>query len=459
MAEAAALEYEPFPLYAVDSAEVFELPPIISIAEQPADELTRCRALKFMSAVALEHTVEFGAGQPDRYTLMDALQGAYEGDEEARAMVFNNVRTDRSERTQKSGNIIEVALNVGENLMPIQAGQNLQDVHANSLVFAADSWQMRARTEAETRNAFRLQSAIVEGKLDEYAFAVISRGADDMAEADMEEAGFFTQTMSVSIQLTTFENGQLTMQSAFVAGKETEMSERHDAETITKMMEHFGLDYSGKTATETLDSPVLIHKSLIPNGVEGLVELYDDCAGGTFFGEAKPREDYAAYHEFCREREASFEPVVVAIAEELIAEAPLITSPRQATERLNKLSGKHMVERAVVDNTIDARVFGPEAAFRIEHARYLYDMNDIARAQAVTQSAVRVERSASCPSGASKTAETKPGPDNQKNTDLKSEKIEDCDFVSKKCPVCGEKNAKTRVRNGVYYHVGKLCKG
>ncbi len=36
-------------------------------------------------------------------------------------------------------------------------------------------------------------------------------------------------------------------------------------------------------------------------------------------------------------------------------------------------------------------------------------------------------------------------------------KPKDCEFVSKKCPVCGEKNAKTKVKDGVYHHVGKSC--
>ena len=36
--------------------------------------------------------------------------------------------------------------------------------------------------------------------------------------------------------------------------------------------------------------------------------------------------------------------------------------------------------------------------------------------------------------------------------------VKDCEFVSKSCPKCGEKNAKTRVVKGTFYHVGKSCK-
>lgn len=42
-------------------------------------------------------------------------------------------------------------------------------------------------------------------------------------------------------------------------------------------------------------------------------------------------------------------------------------------------------------------------------------------------------------------------------TSEKSE-VKDCEFISKVCPQCGEKNAKTRVVKGTYYHVGKSCK-
>ena len=60
-----------------------------------------------------------------------------------------------------------------------------------------------------------------------------------------------------------------------------------------------------------------------------------------------------------------------------------------------------------------------------------------------------------CPSGISRQSDL----DLNGNIPNKNkEEQKDCDFVSKKCPICKEKNAKTKVRKGVYYHIGKSCK-
>lgn len=44
------------------------------------------------------------------------------------------------------------------------------------------------------------------------------------------------------------------------------------------------------------------------------------------------------------------------------------------------------------------------------------------------------------------------------NDSTENNDVKDCEFVSKSCPKCGEKNAKTRVVKGTFYHVGKSCK-
>jgi hypothetical protein len=242
------------------------------------------------------------------------------------------------------------------------------------------------------------------------------------------------------------------VESAFVAGKKTWASPRSDETTIAKLGAELGVNLDGKAATELLDAPLLVHKSLMPNGALDIVELYDKAAGGTFFGQTKPPQDYAVYKRQCSARETSFEPRVQAIARQLILEAPRITTPRLASERLGKLSQKEMLEHSLHDTSIDARVFGTEAAFRIEHARYLYEQGNLAEATIVANAAQKVARSSSCPGGVNKAnpnAEQLGGEPDDKSS--KNEEVKDCDFISKECPKCHKKNVKTVVKKGKYY--------
>ena len=111
-----------------------------------------------------------------------------------------------------------------------------------------------------------------------------------------------------------------------------------------------------------------------------------------------------------------------------------------------------MLEHSLHDTTIDARVFGAEAAFRIEHARYLIAEGDMRQASIVAAAAQKVARSSSCPGGAKAANQALERPDDLSGDKTnKSEEVKDCDFISKECPKCHAKNVKTVVKKGKYY--------
>jgi hypothetical protein len=448
MAEAAVLTWE-FEEIVADYGEPL-LPAAISVAELKADERIRLETAQFIGLVATQEAVVMPEQSTETYSLMDAIHEAAEGDQAARKLIETNIRTDMIERTMKSGHVSRVDLDVDASGHIMQYGQTTAQIQVNSLRHASQSWQMQERMQAETRNKFRIDEAYQQGQLEDYAFVVISRAADNMDEAQLEKEGFFTETMSWTIQTTTMKDGQLTLESAFVAGKKTWDAERTDDQAVTRLGQALGVDYAGKSATETLDMPLLVPKELMPNGVVDLVKLAEDH--DTFFGENRPRQDYVAYKEQCRQREARLNDRVQRAADELIGEAATIRTPRQATERLGKLSALQMVEQAVVDNSIDARVFGVEAAYRIEAARHYYEAGDMERMLQATQAAKVRETSSSCPGGGGgeqNSAST--AGESGKGSKSNSSDLEDCDFVSKECPKCHKKNVKTTVRKGKYY--------
>lgn len=427
-----------------------------TLPELTADIELRRKAANFIGAVATgawhesqsataRETDEALSVRPIE-SLYDAIQAAAEGDEMGRRMVEANVSSDVIERTLKAGHIREIDQMVDEAGTIHQYGQSMESVQANSLRFASDNPKMRARSEAETRNSFRIKYCYDMQLLKEYYLVVASRAADNMTKREMQSAGFFTDTMSCAFQVTSEQDNRLITEAAFVAGVKQPGANRHDGNAVETMLSRLGVTIANLSATELLDTPILVHKSLLPDGALTLVEMYDDAAGGSFFGQDKPRQDYQAYRQKCTEREQGFQHAVGRIVRALIAEVATITGPAMATERLHKLSGKHMIELAGKDVTINPDVFGPASAARIEIARWHMEKGNIEQAQLALREAVKHDRSTSCPTGKIEPMEGLESDGPSQEADGKDNEDADCDFISKQCPECGAKNVKTKVR-------------
>ncbi len=398
--------------------EVFEAPPkphlrlveetplVIAVPETAEDRWSRQRAERIFrqaGSIVTENTVTVEpvekAARP--VTLLDAIRGAGE-DPEKHQMVQSNVRTEAIEIAYKAGFTFEVDLSVTEEGRVLQFGQTAEDFNINSLRHASDHSIIRPRTNAETRNSMRIEDLHRRGSLDDYYFVVFSRCAEAPDEV-LQKFGFFAETKSMAIQATTANGkGGLTLESAFVAGLTGDDAERHDQAVVERFGERHGVDLSGQTDAETIDTPLLIHKSLMPNGVIDVVKELDqdvaDITGKTvFYGQQQPILDYTAHREQCRERAAALDGRVAKATDKLIAEAPRLRDPVHATERLHKLVEAEMVEEAAADKRIDARVFGQAAAFHIESARLSYRQGDYRAAYQTLNVAKQLARSSSCP--------------------------------------------------------------
>lgn len=379
---------------------------VMVVSDMPQDELVKYRADKFIRslgtiAVNQEMVLEVHEREAhDSYdSLKDAIHAAASGDQRARSVVRANVLTDKLERGWKVEQVIESELEVHEHQIH-QHGQPIEKVQANSWNFATQRWQMRERVTAEIHNSFRLKESLRQGELEDGSFVVISKAADNMDDKSMQDEGFFTDTMSCSIQVVTIKNGVLTLESAFVAGVAEPGAERHDEQTIVRMGDELGIDFRGKTAADIIDTPFIIKNKHIPNGVIDLVKLYDRCAGGTFFGKNEPQGDYQAVVEVSKERALSLEQKVEEAVSELIDQAPNIKTEPQATRLLNKISGKHMVKRAVEDISINPMNFGEASAKDIIIARRHAALGNYELANAATARAIKADKSSSCPGSA-----------------------------------------------------------
>lgn len=434
-------------------------PLVMAVPEMAEDAARRDRAAQFIGNVLIGHEAEPSyeahlTVQPIE-SLFDAVQKAAEGNQEAYRMVETNVKTDVIERTMKAGHINSVDLMVDAAGRIQQYGQSMESVQANSLRFAAENKQMRERTEAETRNSFRIQELYEKGTLDDYNFVVFSRAADNMSDADMADVGFFTDTMTCMIQVTSASEEVLTTESASVAGVASPGQERHDAAAVAAVAQRLGHDLAGKSAAEVLDTPLLVHKDLMPNGAIDLVEMYDDAAGGTFFGQDKSKQDYKEYLQVCHDREERFQPKVDEITQELVQNAFSIRDRVQATQVLGKLSEKAMVTQAIKDKDINPLVFGKAAAMHIEEARDHLIAGNLEFVQQLTMQAQNTAVSSSCPSAMKKGKDFGlPGLDGE------SEGSADEDEYGSLTFECTEGHTNTRPRGKLISKCGtKGCKG
>ncbi len=359
------------------------------VNELDSDRMVRARAAKFAGSVLLSRLVEINDSQP-LHSLLDGINSAAMGDEQAYNMVRANVATDVIERTLKAGFVLNpVHLELGEDKSLSQYGQSYLSIQANSLIQAQNHPVMLARTKAENNNGFRIEDLARSGGFDNHSMVIFS-----LAE-DLAECGFYTDTMSCSIQLVSKDKEGLAITSAFVAGKDGNVFDHRTVVDIYQKLT--GRDISQLSNAEILDSPLLINNSLIPNGVVDVVKMYDESSGGTFFGLNQPAQDYLKYEQQCHRREEGYSNITDKIVKQLIKEADQFKTPKQASMRLNDLSQHFTVEKAVYDRTIDPRVFGVSAARYIDQAREAYEHGEINGVFKAITLARKTAVSSSCP--------------------------------------------------------------
>ncbi len=393
------------------------------------------RAARFIGRVAMN-----GLSRPETSSpisgiesLHDAIKLAARGNQQARKVIETNVRTDVIERTLKSGHVCTpVPLTFTEDGRLIQFSQTLESVMSNTLNYFSDNPIMIQRAKAEVSNNFLIEELYRSGFFEANNLVVFSPAED------LPEYGFFTETMSCNIQVVSATDGGLELTTAFVSGVNTPGGKRHDLDAIGLIGDRFGKDLRGKTPAQIISSPLMVNRSIMPNGAASAAEWYDDALGGTFFGERVVRRNYEAYSKECRQREVKYESLTQTITNELIAQSGQINSPQHASRLLNKLSGEKTIELAISDSQIDSRVFGAESAGYIEQARQFASRGDYVGVELLTAKAKEHDQSSSCPSAMGVKQDSSFGTDSNKSD-------ETCEFVSKKCPKCGTKNVKTTV--------------
>ena len=444
---------------------------VVALPERPGDaeivELAH-KSLR-LGSFAVAAAVEAGTNQEAEVNnLLDAVKLASSGTLIGKRIVKANAKADAVERTQKAGHVTKPVRLERDAAGEIhQYGHKMKQVQINAWRYATDIPQMKPRVVAENNNVFRLHEEADAGHLKDSLFFEVSMTADDMTKEDMEDVGFFTDTMTCMFRVTYEQNGELYMQNAMLAGVKKPNGDRHDKRAVKAVGKKIGANFDGMSAAEVINNPQLIklngrtpQETLIE-----LVKLYDE-ADGTFFGEDKPVGDYEQVMRDSARLEADFESKVEAITNELIAAAAFMNTPADAARYLDKLSAKHMLQQSITDRRIDPRVFGPVAAADIELARAHYRQGNYGQVQSAINRAVANETSSSCPGGVGRKLSKGKldgfsagirdfmgnviGSDSDQDTDSGSSAKEKGVMKCVSCPKCRTYHEELRARGGKY---------
>lgn len=389
-------------------AEVPEIPNVISVYELPDDAEITAEARRNVKSqpvgiLAVAETVECKA-KPIK-NLLEGIKWAAEGDEDGDRMVEANVSTEAVEQAYKV-NVNEVELEASSDGSISQHGNHLDDVQHNAYQLVSNDEIIVPRTIAEVNNNARLKWARDKGLLKTHMFLTLSLCAEGVSDEKLDELNFFSKTKSLSAQ-GFYENdeGKLVLDTAMIAGVAEEGGARHDRKMVEGFGHKIGVNFEGMSASEIIDFPVLIPKEHAENGIIDIAKILDEINGGTFMGQNVAEEDqmsYEEYREFCAQRAEKLGDTISKVKQQLIEEVSNFSQPMQAARRLSKLVEQNLVDRALVDGSIDPSVFGRESAENLIQARELAAKGEHHEAQAFMQVALATAQGGSCPSALNK---------------------------------------------------------
>jgi len=356
--------------------------------------LARAKTGEFVGRLILNRNVKVEQlpENVDPTTLLAAVQNAALGDEQSRRLVEVSVSTDLSERMFKSQNETVVEFDVVDGHL-MQNGRRNTDVLGNTFRYSTLNGVMFGINKSEQTNAHTFDLLLQNGVLDTHDALVASATTTDTETR--KRYNLFTETDTMSLQLLRKEGNKAVLETAFVAGKTTVDGPRHDTLAIRAVAVRNGIDFHEMPEEHLVQFVMLIPKGTLPNGVTSIIEQYDDAVGGTFYGEAVPRQNYAEFSKMCRNRD--FGKMTADITDKIIADAHIFKNPMDPLRELDKLSGAAAVTYAVKNSNIDERIFGSEAARIIREARTALGNGDAEFAIELTKNAIAIETSISCP--------------------------------------------------------------
>ncbi|HSX32045.1 MAG TPA: hypothetical protein VLF43_02190, partial [Candidatus Saccharimonadales bacterium] len=265
---------------------------------------------------------------------------------------------------------------------------------------------------------YREQEYARSGLFEDYFMLTASCVPEDMPEQELDYRGegYFTYSMSFSLQTTTAAKSGLVTETTFRHGTAADenalyqdrQAQRYDLEAIGMVYESLGFE-APKTALEFLQRPLLLKKSEFPNGILDVLR-HCDIATDVLQDVMNPRDiaEYLDLFDRSAARDATLQDVRTGIRQELLAAAGTFAMPEDANRLLWELVRDHAVKDAVSNEAIDAIAFGPLAAVHLSKAREAHATGDTAGRDEWMGAALEVATTSGCGGGSCGLSEIDP---------------------------------------------------
>ena len=349
---------------------------VLRVDQLELENQSRASFEKFLGGIAVESSLssQNKNNLPETTSLHSKLIEAGNGNAQAIASVYANSKIAVIEAIYKRGHISEVKAEINSDGSVSQFGQTMMDINRNALQIFNRPNAYRKRLEAETLNSHRIESLIKAGLLEDNFLFIPSLYPDDMTNIEAKNYGFFAKTKTNILQTVSVSNGVYELESAFLEG-DIYANDKTTLQIVSDIYKYFGYDVSNYTVTDILKTPLLIPKSVLPNGLIDLVAMFDKIKGNSFFGtKGEAVGNYNERKALSKKRESNLEQTTNEVVSELISSKT--NSPLDAVNKLIDIVREKVVIRAIYDNSIESSSFGEKAEVFINRGRNMLTIGD-----------------------------------------------------------------------------------
>jgi hypothetical protein len=358
-------------------------------AEQMAQEQAASEAFyRFIGKPCVQQALEC-AIQPEvnagsDLTLADSIPEAKKGDPAAEARVDLAITSATGEAFFKREHFTRFTKRLTPTGKVVQHDLTTEQIHLDAIMHRSGRPESLKRyTLAEVRNGIREEQFAGNGILDDAWMVGASFVPKNMPEEllDNRGEGFFTRTMTYSLQGSTKVGAEIVMETVFDVGTdapeeatyEQRQAERFDLPAYQKVCEWLGLPVPA-TELEALESPLIIPKALMPNG---MIDFWRwmHLAADEIRGKVVVRtvEDYVRKVALSQEREQSIAGVRQAIKQELLT-VEHFAAKIDAVDTLWELARTHGYRASARNEHIDPIAFGVKGARKLKVAKHLISL-------------------------------------------------------------------------------------
>ena len=409
---------------------------------------------------ALECTVGPTVEAGPKLTLADSAVEARQGNQDAEARVDVAIGSAAAEALFKTKHITHYTKTLTDSGEVVQYGLSGEQIHQDAIVHrSARPAPLKKITLAEVRNGFREQHLAADGTLDDawmVAASFVPRGVPE-EWLDHRGDGYFTDSMTYSLQGSTKKGSKIMVDSIFDAGTAApedasfaeRQEQRFDLQAYQLVCEWLGVPVP-QTELEALESPLIIPKSMMPNGMLDFWR-WMDMAADQIQGKVVVRtvEEYLQREQLSREREASIAGLRQTVKDKLLAVDGFDTEG-DANAMLWELLREHGYRAAAYNDNIEPGAFGQKGARKLLVAKKLIELGDDDGAGRWIEAGLEDATSTGCGGGACGIREAVTASElsfAESHLDLQEGDSVSVDLI-RPCPDCNEVGGVTYVYKG-----------